>query len=448
MLRILASVLCLLFPSCHRGGGATPPVASEGLRAVPAVASPGSPVSLLPTFADGARARIEPGVGEVLSGTSYEVGPLVNDTTFTLTVVHGGETKTHSVLVPLRYRERVTELAPSAAARTRAGTALVGNGRVLQVGGASPNPTFWANTETFALPGSGFEPVGELSVGRAESTVVPLPNGGALSFGGIISLSGFHLSTLVEQWDPTLVAWSARGNLSNTRFRHTATRCEDGRVLLAGGVALGGPIEARDAEVWVPGVGTQSPANEMHFRRAAHTATLLGDGRVLLIGGYDLGTGEAIARCEWFDPKTQLFALGPELLTARFYHAAVLLDDGRVMVVGGEQEGIQLLASAEVFDPASGQFEATGPMGTARTEVRAARLLGGAVLVAGGATEIHATDRIEAWSPQTGAWHEWTARLPERRTGHALHALRDGRVVLLGGDPGSGWPSGNCWLLD
>lgn len=447
MNRILASAVVLGCVACHRSDR-TPPVTTLDLRATPAVAHPGSKVSLLPTFPVGGTAHIDPGVGSVVSGTSYEIGPLTADTTFTLTVKRDGISTSRSLLVPVGYRERISELTPSAIARTRAGSALLTGGLVLQVGGASPNPTFWANTEAYSLEREQFSPVGELSTGRAESTVVPLPNGGAMSFGGVISISNFQLSTLVEEWDPAQLAWSAQGNLRSTRFRHTATRCPDGRVLLAGGVATGGPVDRRDAELWVPGAGARSPANSMLRRRAAHTATPFPDGRVLLAGGYDLGTGDAIASCEWFDPATETFVPGPELREARFYHAAVPLDDGRLLVVGGERQGILMLTSAEVFDPTTGSFQPTGSMATARSEVRAVRLLTGHVLVAGGATEINATDSVEVWSPQTGVWREWGARLPERRTGHALHVLAEGRVLLLGGDSGNGWPSRTCWLID
>jgi len=449
MIRMLVCALLFSVAACDRGGGSAPPASGEDdLQATPAVAYPGAKVSLRPTFASGATARIEPGIGNVVSGASYEIGPLTEDTTFTLTVVRDGVERTRVLVVPLRYREALTALAPSATSRTRAGNVLLGSGRVLQVAGASPNATYWANTQTFALDGSGFVPVGELSTGRAESVVVALPDGRALTFGGIVNASSFLLSTLVEEWDPVALAWSARGNLGSNRFRHTATLLGDGRILVAGGVATGGPIDGRDAEIWVRGVGAVSPANEMLIRRAAHTATTFPDGRVLLIGGYDLGTGDAIATCEWFDPATATFAAGPQLAVARFYHAAVPLADGRVLVVGGERQGLEVLTTAEVFDPATGEFELTGAMATARTEVRAVRLLGGDVLVAGGATEINATDRIEVWSPRTGTWREWAARLPEGRTGHALHVLEDGRVALLGGDPGNGWPEANCWILD
>lgn len=441
------SIPGLLLVACSGGGGASPPVGAADLQATPAVAYPGARVALRPTFGGGV-GRIDGGVGVVDSGGSYEVGPLAADTTFTLTVDRSGTVVTRSLVVPLRYREQVTASSPSPIARTRAGNALLSDGRVLQVGGASPSAVFWANSEVFTPGGNGLAPVGDLSTGRSESTVVPLPDGGALTFGGIISASNFLLSTLVEQWDPAAQAWAARGNLASTRFRHTATRLPDGRVLIAGGLAAGGPVSERDAEIWVPGIGPRSPANEMLFRRAAHTATTLANGRVLLAGGYDLGSGEAIARCEWFDPATETFTAGPLLGTGRFYHAAVVLADGRVLVLGGERDGLEILASAEVFDPATGVFTAAGAMPTARTEVRAVRLLGGDVLAVGGATDLLATDRIEVWSPTTGTWREWRTRLPEGRTGHALHALADGRVLLLGGDPGTGWPKADCLVID
>lgn len=442
---LLAPVVFVL-AACGGGHGSSPPpVGAAELTATPAVAHPGLRVVLRPRFAAGV-ARIDPAIGPVVSGGSYEAPALNADTEFTLTIDRGGVIETRALTVPLRYRERVTVLPPSANTRTRAGSAPLADGRVLLVGGASSGPLYWSNTEAVA-PGGQFAPVGELSTGRAESTVVPLPTGGALTFGGVVNVSDFALSTLVEEWDPAAGAWSVRGNTACNRIRHTATLFADGRVLLAGGVAIG-PVSERDAELWVPGVGARAPANEMVRRRAAHTATRMQDGRILLIGGYDVGGGGAIVQCEWFDPVTETFAPGPELGTARFHHAAVPLLDGRVLVIGGERDGIDVLATAEVFDPASGTFAPGGAMVAARTEVRAVRLFGGDVLVAGGATDVLANDGIEVWSPATGQFREWTARLPARSTGHALHRLPDGRVLLLGGDVGDGWPAAVCWVLD
>lgn len=431
------------------GGGGAPAAPLVALLAEPAAFAPGATVTLRPYF-PGAAARIEPFVGPVESGRSYVVGPVGADVTFTLVVTTPAGDERRSLAVPLRYRERVQELPANPVARTRAGATQLADGSVLLVGGSSSSSLAWANSERLALVGGQLvgEPVGELALGRSDSTLVLQPNGSVLTFGGNTNSSQFADTTRVEEWTPAVRAWSIRGDLRCNRNRHTATRLADGRVLLAGGLAIG-PLADRDAELWVPGVGAEAPANEMVVRRAAHTAHRMADGRVLLVGGYDLGTGAAVARCEWFDPATSTFAPGPLLTTARFYHAVVPLADGRLLAIGGEDEGIQLRASAELYDPATDTWTPTGSLQRARTDVRAVRLATGAVLVVGGVDgDGTATGAIEQWSPATGQWRPWAAALPGPRAGHAVFALPDGRVLVLGGDPSTGFPDGRQFVLD
>jgi len=445
---VVALSLALL-TACGGGGGGASSTPSTVLLAEPGTFAPGATVTLRPVFAGGS-ARIEPGIGPVESGRSYVVGPVTADTTFTLVVTTPAGDERRSLLVPLRYRERVQELPANPIARTRAGAVQLADGRVLLVGGSSSSSVAWANSERLTLVGEQLvgEAVGELALGRSDNTLVPRPDGAVLTFGGNTNSSQFADTTRVEEWTPALRAWSIRGDLRCNRNRHTATRLADGRVLLAGGVAFG-PLADRDAELWVPGIGALAPANEMVVRRAAHTANVLADGRVLLVGGYELGTGAAIARCEWFDPTTSTFAPGPLLTTARFYHATVALADGRLLAIGGEDEGIQLRASAELYDPASDTWTPTGSLLRARAEVRAVRLATGDVLVVGGVDgDSTATGSIEQWSAATGQWRTWVGSLPGPRAGHAVFALPDGRVLVLGGDPSTGFPDGRQFVLD
>jgi hypothetical protein len=397
---VLSLAWTLVLAACSGGGGGAPAAPAVALVAEPTAFAPGATVTLRPVFAGGA-ARIEPGVGAVESGRSYVVGPVTADATFTLVVTTPAGEQRRTLAVPLRYRERVQELPTNPIARTRAGAAQLADGRVLLVGGSSSSSLAWANSERLALVGAQLlgESVGELALGRSDSTLVPLPDGTVLTFGGDTNSSQFADTTRVEEWTPAQRAWSIRGDVRCNRNRHTATR--------------------------------------------------LADGRVLLVGGYELGTGAAIARCEWFDPATSTFAPGPLLTTSRFYHATVPLADGRLLAIGGEDDGIQLRASAELYDPANDTWTPTGSLLRARTEVRAVRLATGDVLVVGGVDgDGTATGAIEQWSPATGQWRAWTAALPGPRTGHAVFALPDGRVLVLGGDPSTGFPDGRQFVLD
>jgi hypothetical protein len=442
-------VAALAAPLAACGGAGSPPPADPiaSFTAEPAALLPGEGVTLRPVFTGGP-ARIDPGVGPVASGGAYPVAPRAEGITFTLTVETPAGPRARDLRVPFRYRERVTAIAPGEA-RTRHGAARLADGRVLIVGGASPGPVFWATSEVFDPATGAFAPAGELSTPRAGTEVVALPGGGALRLGGESVENSFEAATRVEAWDPAASAWTVEGHLVSNRSRHTATRLADGRVLVAGGVATGGTAAERDAEIWVPGSGSRQPAGEMLHRRAGHTATPLLDGRVLIAGGYLLATGSGAPEAEVFDPATETFAPAGTLVETRAYHAAVRLADGRVLLVGGDVVEAGLRRSAEVWSPTTGTFARAGELAAPRTEPEAVRLGSGEVLVAGGLVDdVTATAALEAWDPAVGTFRAWREGAGGARTGLSAHVLGDGRVLLVGGDQGSGFPVATAAIVD
>jgi hypothetical protein len=120
----------------------------------------------------------------------------------------------------------------------------------------------------------------------------------------------------------------------------------------------------------------------MTAARAWQTATLLSDGRVLLVGGIVIGGSEAAA--ELYDPKTGTFTVTGPMTTRRIFQTATLLSDGRVLIAGGGKDSDTTVASADLYDPNTGKVTATGSMETARGSHTATLLSDGRVLVAGG----------------------------------------------------------------
>lgn len=184
-----------------------------------------------------------------------------------------------------------------------------------------------------------------------------------------------------------------------------------------------------------PPPGSWSPTGSPTVQRPDGTATRLPDGRVFTAGGM---AGEVTT--ELFSPAPGTWAVGGNLGDARSGHTATTLKDGRILLAGGNG------ATSELYDPATGELQPTGMMTVARGGVGmvAARLADGRVLVVGGEPGASAEIYDPAASdPASGLKGRWTATGSIHTlslTGSTLTTLQDGRVLLAGGVPTIGGP--------
>ncbi len=209
------------------------------------------------------------------------------------------------------------------------------------------------------------------------------------------------------------------------------------------------PSISASAKIVVVSSGFTATGDMLQLRNN-HTATLLTSGDVVIIGGgYSDDYGYSWTnppQAEVYDHASGTFHAGGSLIEARDSHTATLLPNGKILVTGGGPGDWMAFQSAELYDPATGQFTSTGKMAAYRMYHTATLLGNGKILIAGG-TDGWFMDRenhpeiAELYDPQTGTFTA-TGKMVESRLRHTATLLRDGRVLLTGGDASCG--GGGC----
>lgn len=285
-------------------------------------------------------------------------------------------------------------------------------------------------------------PSGQLRVARVHHTTTLLGDGRVLVVGGR-SLDGTTALASVELFDPRTRRWSQAAPLSVGRSTHAATLLDDGRVLVTGGLTeVSSGASARfvalaSAELYEPRKNAWTLTRPMAEARGGHTATLLIDGTVLVVGGAREERVN-VGVVERFDPKTAAFQSHASLPTPRAGHLAIRLADGSVVVLGGHgargaSSGASVVLDAvERFLPASQAWQVAPRLSEPRQR-SAAVVQADEVLVIGGQTATGSTNLVEAWAPGSPAWAPRPS-LSMGLVGHSATRLSSGDVVVIGGE--------------
>jgi hypothetical protein len=297
-----------------------------------------------------------------------------------------------------------TTVAPMNVMRSSHAATLLADGRVLVTGGSTVSSTAakgYVNNTSAEI----YDPVANtwtltppMSAARSHHTATLMGDGKVLVVGG--ENVGYLVGSTAEIYDPVANSWAApRVQPLSPRSQHTATLLPSGLVLIAGGFDIvdGLLTPLASAELYDPVLHTTAAtitggldftaAAAMAFPHYGQSATRLADGRVVIVGGNTTQT-------EIYDPVAATWTTQGRTAATHSSHGAVLLPDGRVLVAGGTQFA---LPTAEFFDPAVGTWTAAAAMLVIRSNPTATLLPDGSVMVCGGAPDTSGVDCETFW---------------------------------------------------
>jgi hypothetical protein len=266
----------------------------------------------------------------------------------------------------------------------------------------------------------GWVPAAPMQVARADHSAVLLPDGEVLVVGGNTSAEA---AMSAERYDPAGNRWRPAVAPQTVVGAPAAALLTDGRVLIygaTGGIGSPGAVERYDpaTDAWTPGAAPPLPTGG--------TLTALTDGRALVVAD-----GRAAVYNPAADSWTATRPLGTR--AGGDLHAATLLHDGRVLVTGGLRgDCIKtrcINTTAERYDPATNSWTTVAPMHQSRANHRALALPSGQVLVVGSYGDSRTPERYD---PASDTWAD-TGQLPAGfiTGGQTLTALPDGRALLV-----------------
>ncbi|WP_437647215.1 Kelch repeat-containing protein [Sorangium sp. So ce362] len=305
-------------------------------------------------------------------------------------------------------------------------TLLLPSGKVLVAGGSTAAVELYDPTDdTWSL-------VAPLRAGRRYHTATRLQNGEVLVVGGEaeaprVGSEGARWATVdtVERYDPETDTWTLGASMAKARRLHTATLLPNGKVLVAGGIHSDRTLPS-SAELYDPATDTWTPVAPMNVARAFHAATLLRpSGKVLVVGGGRL-RGAPQGSAELYDPEADTWTLTGS--TKAIDDVPVILaqlPSGEVLAVGRP--------GAERYDPTAGTWFPASPMVVRDNVFSATPLLNGKVLVAGESYDVDSPSaRIaELYDPEADTWtvagstSAWYSE-------HSATRLLNGDVLLVG----------------
>ena len=160
--------------------------------------------------------------------------------------------------------------------------------------------------------------------GHELADTVLLKNGDALICSGGLATGG--MTGICDIFRSDTLTWEETGSLIVPRLHHRTAVLSHGKVMVMGGYKT---VPLSSVEIYDPVAGLWSAAEPMQTGRWRHTATKLTDGRVLVVGGFLDGTDSA-----------EVYAYAPGI---EVQPMSITLNEGRTAILevvangGGDQ---------------------------------------------------------------------------------------------------------------
>jgi large repetitive protein len=185
--------------------------------------------------------------------------------------------------------------------------------------------------------------------------------------------------------------------------------------------------------------------------RAFAEAVALPTGEILVVGGLDKSDPLVTnPKTELVDPlghKTQILT---QEVVGRLHQTATLAAGERVVQAGGVVWSVDHwtpVARVDVYDVKTRQWRPAAPLHDARSDHAAVALKDGRVMVIGGNFDTRLLSSVEIYDPRTDVWTK-AASLPRPRTQHAAVRLADGRILVAGGIDTDGGATDSTFIYD
>jgi N-acetylneuraminic acid mutarotase len=223
--------------------------------------------------------------------------------------------------------------------------------RVLVAGGIGSDFLSLSSAEIYDEATNTWTQTGSMNVARQEfaGNPVVLGDGRVLAIGGLTE--DFTPTATAEIYNSVSGVWTLTGSMNIARADHAAVRLHDGRVLVAGGDASEEEPRFKSAEIFDPHTGQWTMTGDMTTGRSEseYAVVLLPDGRVLVPGGHtDFDT--PVSSADLYDPRTGTWSDAGSMSDSRAGHSAVVLHGNRgVLVMGGLNSPPAATASVDIF---------------------------------------------------------------------------------------------------